>query len=188
MPDRSTPASVSTRAGARGRGVSTRCSVLGVGNVLRRDEGVGVHLLRSLQRSLGPSCDDVDFVDGGTLGLRLLGVIEGSTHLLLLDAVDAGEPPGTVLDLGAEALTAPDGVVLSMHETSLAELLTLALARDALPAHLRMVGVQVGTVSMGLELSAAVARALPLAVEIAESVLAEWNIGARPLTERSDAD
>ncbi|MFN2114760.1 MAG: hydrogenase maturation protease [Anaerolineae bacterium] len=155
--------------------------VLGVGNTLCSDEGVGVHLLGSLQDRLAPSASDVRWIDGGTLGLRLLEVVESASHLLVLDAVSAGRAPGTLVelrgsDLMAAARGAAEGAQLSGHETGLADVLALAHARARLPEHLRLIGIEPDDLSLGLDPSPVVAAAMPAAVDAAQAVLAGWGL------------
>jgi hydrogenase maturation protease len=156
-------------------GEARRKVVLGVGNTLCRDEGVGVHLVEALRVRLAVELHGVEWVDGGTLGLRLLSVVETSSHMLVLDAVDAQRPPGTVVELSGPELAAPTGPTVSGHEIGLAEVLGLAGARQRLPRHLSLVGVQPGDMSMGLELSEPVAQAVPAALDAAECVVRRWQ-------------
>ena len=72
--------------------------VLGLGNTLNRDEGMGVHALKPLADRLGDQ-PGVEILDGGTLGLNLLPIVEQCSHLLVLDAINAGKAPGTVIEL-----------------------------------------------------------------------------------------
>jgi len=99
--------------------------VLGVGNLLLGDEGVGIHAVRELEkRALPPQ---VDVVDGGTAGLNLLDLMKGYERVIIVDAVDAGEEPGTILrftpqDVASDAQALP----LSLHQTEILKVLELA--------------------------------------------------------------
>jgi hydrogenase maturation protease len=139
-----------------------RIVVLGIGNTLNRDEGVGVHALRALEAHCSPSPDgcfshqergaagEAEFLDGGTLGLNLLPIVEEASHLLILDAVDARQTPGTVIGLAA--------------------------VRDRLSPHLHLIGVQPADLAIGLELSPTVAAALPEVIRRAVAVLGAWGL------------
>jgi len=157
-----------------GPGVEGRRVVLGLGNLLNRDEGLGVHALRALERRLGPE-PEVELVDGGVLGLNLLPVVEACSHLLVLDAVDAGEPPGTVVELGRDDIPLLAGVKLSEHQVTFQEVLGLASFRDRLPATLHLLGAQPQDLRIGLDLSAVVAAAIPPIVERAAEILSAWR-------------
>ncbi len=168
--------------------------VLGIGNTLNRDEGVGVHTVRALETQLSPAPDgrfscqerepggEVSFLDGGTLGLNLLPIVEAASHLLILDAVDAHQPAGAVIELAGDAIPLFSGIKLSQHQVTFQEVLGLAAVRGKLPPHLHLIGVQPADLAIGLELSPAVAAALPEVLRRAAAVLAEWT---SPTAERS---
>jgi hydrogenase maturation protease len=155
----------------------SRRVVLGIGNILNRDEGVGVHALRELESGLGPR-PGVELVDGGVLGLGLLSLVEECSHLLVLDAVDAGRPAGTVVELAGEQIPLFGGVRMSQHQVTFQEVLGLALMRGKLPAVLSLIGVQPADVSIGLELSTPVEAAIPVVLERALAVLTGWGVSA----------
>ena len=104
---------------------------------------------------------EVEFLDGGTLGLSLLSIVEEASHLLILDAVDAHQPPGTVIELVGAEIPLFSGVKLSQHQVTFQEVLGLAAVRDKLPANLHLIGVQPADLSIGLDLSPEAANALP---------------------------
>ncbi len=150
--------------------------VLGLGNLLNCDEGVGVYALRQLAARQASAVSEVEYLDGGTLGLNLLPLVEESSHLLLLDAVSAGQPPGTVVELHRDEIPLYSGVKLSQHQLTFQEVLGLALFRGKLPDHLYLIGVQPDDLSIGVELSPCVAEALPQLLERAETVLRAWKL------------
>lgn len=102
-----------------------RILVLGVGNVLLKDEGLGVHLVHRLQASYEFS-DNVELLDGGTLGLRLLDPITQADHLIVVDAVQNGAKPGTIHKISAEALSTRVTFKNSIHQLDLVETLAYA--------------------------------------------------------------
>ena len=152
-----------------------RKMVLGLGNILNRDEGVGVHALRALEVHFGRQAD-VEFVDGGVLGLNLLPLVEECSHLLILDAVDAGQAPGTLVELRRDEIPLYSGVKLSQHQVTFQEVLALAKIRDGLPPYLHLVGVQPADLSIGLDLSPTVGPMVPHIVERAGAVLRGWGL------------
>jgi hydrogenase maturation protease len=151
-----------------------KITVLGIGNLLNSDEGVGVHAVRAMQAEAGRA-PGVQFLDGGTLGLNLLAPVEAASHLLILDAVTAGGPPGAMVELTKEQIPLFTGVKLSQHQVTFQEVLGLALIRGHLPEHLHLIGVQPVSLDIGVELSPQVAAVLPRVVERAWAVLAEWG-------------
>jgi hydrogenase maturation protease len=150
-----------------------RKAVLGLGNLLNRDEGLGVRALRLLDVRL-PRPRDFELLDGGVLGLNLLMIVEECSHLLILDAVNVGKLAGTVVELSKEQIPLFAGVKLSQHQISFQEVLGMAKLRGYFPQHLNLVGVQPQDISLGLELSPTVERALPEVVSRACAVLKTW--------------
>lgn len=152
-----------------------RKAVLGLGNTLNRDEGLGVHCLEHLRERLGEG-RGVELLDGGVLGMSLLPLVESCSHLLLLDAVDAGMPPGTVTELGREEIPLFARLKLSWHQLSFQEVLQFASVRGHLPGRLHLVGAQPADLSAGVGLSPVIQAALPAIADRALRVLKEWEI------------
>jgi hydrogenase maturation protease len=149
--------------------------VLGLGNVLNRDEGAGVHCLEALRQRLGDGAG-VEVLDGGVLGMDLLPLVESCGHLLVLDAVDAGKPPGTIVELDGGEIPLFARLKLSWHQLSFQEVLQFAAVRGRLPAHLHLVGVQPADISVGYGLSPAIAALVPRIAERALAVLERWGL------------
>lgn len=148
--------------------------VLGLGNTLNRDEGLGVQALKRLDAHLG-ALSDFELLDGGVLGMNLLMIVEECSHLLILDAVNAGKPAGTVVELAKEQIPLYAGVKLSQHQITFQEVLGLANIRGFLPEHLHLIGIQPEDISIGLELSPIIEKALPEVVERASTFLENWK-------------
>ena len=149
--------------------------VLGLGNLLNKDEGLGVQAVRLLDAQLGAQ-DGVELLDGGVLGLSLLMLVEECSHLLVLDAVDAGQPVGSVVELSRDQLPLYSGIKLSQHQVTFQEVLGLAKIRDNLPKNLHLIGIQPKDLSIGLDLSLEVAQSLPEVVQRATAVLQTWGL------------
>jgi hydrogenase maturation protease len=149
--------------------------VLGLGNLLNRDEGLGVQALKRLDSQLGEQ-SVVELLDGGVLGLNLLMIVEECNHLLILDAVNVGQPAGTVVELRKEQIPLYSGIKLSQHQVTFQEVLGLANIRGYLPEHLHLIGIQPEDLSIGLDLSLAIVRALPEVVSRACAVLQNWGL------------
>jgi hydrogenase maturation protease len=155
--------------------------VMGIGNLLCTDEGIGVHALRALSARLQASMPGVDFLDGGTLGLDLLPIVEEADYLLLLDAVDAGREPASIIELKDEAIPRYGGMKMSQHQVTFSEVLGLAQFRGTLPRTLHLLGMQPADMSIGVTLSRAVEDALPFYLERAEAILRGWQPDIFPL-------
>ena len=95
--------------------------VLGLGNLLRSDEGVGIHIVRELSQKQLP--DTVDAVDGGTLGAELIGVLQGRRKVFLVDAMRTDAPPGSILRIPFNELKPTISRSMSVHGAGVGELL-----------------------------------------------------------------
>jgi len=132
--------------------------VLGVGNVLMRDEGMGVHAVRRLERMEFP--DGVDLLDGGTGGFSLLSVFDDYEHLVIIDAALDRDAPGTVR-VRRPRFASDFPRVLSAHDIGLRDLIESATLLGPLPP-ITLITVSVALdQSMGIELSPTVEAALP---------------------------
>lgn len=149
--------------------------VLGLGNTLNRDEGLGVFSLEPLRARLGGS-GAIELLDGGVLGMSLLPLVESCSHLLILDAVDTSSPPGTVTELGREEIPLFARLKLSLHQLGFQEVLQLASVRGNLPEHLGLVGAQPADVSIGVGLSPGIEAVLPAIAGRALAILEEWKL------------
>ncbi|NWJ95938.1 MAG: HyaD/HybD family hydrogenase maturation endopeptidase [Chloroflexi bacterium] len=150
-------------------------TVLGLGNVLRRDEGLGIRALERIQaRYLLP--DDLQLVDGGTLGLDLLSYLEEANKLLILDAALTEGPPGTLLRITGDEVPAFLGMRTSLHEVALTDLLAVARLRGNEPGEVVVLGMQPDTIELGWELSAVIAGRLEALVEAAAATLRGWGV------------
>jgi hydrogenase maturation protease len=120
--------------------LNNRILVLGVGNILLRDEGVGVKAVVKLQSEYDFS-DNVQLMDGGTLGLSLLEPICESDHLIVVDAVKYGHPPGTLYRFTAEDFTRHIKYKNSLHQLDLVETLAFAEMLEKRPTAV-VVGIE----------------------------------------------
>ncbi|MCL1851942.1 MAG: HyaD/HybD family hydrogenase maturation endopeptidase [Peptococcaceae bacterium] len=147
--------------------------VLGIGNLVRQDEGVGIHLLRLLAGKLPP---EIELIDGGTMGFPLLSIIETADRLLILDAVETNRAPGEIAVWHDDQVPYFFASKMSVHQVSFADILTLAKFNDAYPTHIAVVGIQPHILDWGTELSDVVSRVLPQAVERVEEILRQWTM------------
>ncbi len=149
--------------------------VLGLGNLLNKDEGLGVHAIKALDAQRTPSCN-VELLDGGVLGLNLLMIVEECDHLLILDAVNKGQLAGTVIELEKDQIPLFSGVKLSQHQITFQEVLGLAAMRGKLPEYIHLVGIQPEDLSIGIDLSPTVSKAIPDLIERARSKINDWGL------------
>ena len=153
---------------------SARRVVLGIGNTLNHDEGVGVEAVGRLKALLGARAG-VEFVDGGVMGMNLLILVEECSHLLVLDAADARRPPGALIELTREQIPLYAGIRLSQHQITFQEVLGLANMRGKLPGHLDLIGAQPADLTLGIGLSPVVEAAMPGLIEKARAVIETWG-------------
>jgi hydrogenase maturation protease len=142
--------------------------ILGLGNILLRDEGVGVRVVQAMEGMSLPS--GVELFDGGTAGLDLLDAMADRRKVIVIDAIDADVAPGTVLRLSPQELVPQASPTVSLHEVGLLETLAVARQLGTAPAEVVIIGVNPRELGWGLSLSPGIARLVP---EIIELVLAE---------------
>ncbi len=153
----------------------TTTLVLGVGNILLRDEGAGIQVIQYLQRqhSMPP---DVTCLDGGTLSFTLLAPIATATQLIVVDAAELAAQPGTVrtfVDTAMDAFLGSRG--RSGHAVGLKDLLDILRLTDSLPRRRALVGIQPQVLAWGDRLSQAVAAAIPQAAQRVLDLIHGWR-------------
>jgi hydrogenase maturation protease len=138
------------------------------------DDGVGVKVVQRLQQEYRFP-DSVEVLDGGTLGLDLLPKLEGIDHLIVVDAVETGQKPGSCVRLAGEELPIALETKVSPHQMGLKDLLSVAQLLGQSPAEMVLIGVQPGSIEMDTELTPEVEAVLDTLID---NVLAEIrNIG-----------
>jgi len=148
--------------------------VMGIGNTLLQDDGVGVHVTRAL-RSGSPHDLRVDFVDGGTLGLSLLPEIESADCLIVVDAGETGGRPGDIRIYENEAMDRRlSGRRTSVHELAMSDLLDAARLTGRGPARRALVAIQPSCTDWGLEPTETVREAIPRACGLVGELAARW--------------
>ena len=145
-----------------------RALILGVGNPLMKDDGIGVHTVHELEKLRLP--EGVAVLDAGTRGLGLIDLMKEAPKVVFLDAVDMGKKPGTVTRFASEEIkTVTDNVRLSLHEVGLPQVLHLSSRLGVCP-EVVIFGIQPKDLGQGIGLSQELKKAVP---NIIESVLRE---------------
>ena len=121
--------------------------ILGIGNILLRDEGIGVRVVEALQQGVLP--EHVEVVDGGTSGADLIGTLADRPKVIVVDAVCADCAPGVVLKFSDSDLIAQRGVSVSLHQVGLAETLMMARQLGCPPGEVVIFGVKPLGASVG---------------------------------------
>ncbi len=145
-----------------------RTLILGIGNLILKDEGIGVHVVRALQEKKLPP--EVDLVDGGTATMDLLSVIYESERIIVIDALKAGGEPGTIYRCVPEDLMETPERPLSLHQLGLLDVLGMSRQLGG-NAAVVIIGVEPKEMSWGFELTQELQAALPKAVKAVEKEL-----------------
>lgn len=161
--------------------------VLGLGNLLCGDDGLGIMALERLRRRFEFE-PDVSLVDGGTLGLALLPSLEAADAVWILDAVAADAPPGSLVALEGRSVEPALRERLSPHQVGVADLLDAMHWRDTFPGRVRVLGLVPERFELEIGLSPAVGRRLDELVETAARELIDAGHRLLPrLGERDEA-
>ncbi len=150
-------------------------AVIGLGNILLRDEGVGVHVVNAVKKRYTCS-PEVEFIDGGTLGLDLLPLIQGRKKVLLLDAINLGREPGSIGILNGDEIPSTISAKLSVHHIGLSDVLYAAKLLGNLPPSMRLIGIQPESIEVGLELTDRIRNKMEEMVSLTVNTLKEWDI------------
>lgn len=158
------------------RQVQDRILILGIGNTLLADEGVGVRVMQALRERL-PGRDDLEFMDGGTMSFSLAAPIAEHGKLIVIDAAEIGQPAGAVAVYEGEEMDRFLGSnrKRSVHEVALIDLMAVALLEGLLPARRALVAIQPQQVDWGQQLSPPVEAAMVAACAQAERLIANWQ-------------
>lgn len=156
--------------------LTNRTLILGLGNTLLADEGIGIHALHALQ-SQHADLVDVEFLDGGTLSFTLAGPIEDADRLIVIDAAQLYAEPGTVqvfVDADMDHYLGSNNK-RSVHEVGLIDLMIIARLTDRLPQRRALIGIQPRDIDWGNSPSAPVAAAIPKVCDLARDLIRSWQ-------------
>lgn len=140
-----------------------RIVVIGVGNLLLKDEGIGIHAVKALEEMNLPR--DVKIIDGGTAP-DLIAYTEAGDKLIIIDAAKAGGEPGTIYRLLPRDLSEENGGVISAHELGVAQNLRLLSLTGNEPGEIVIIGIEPKEIDWGTELSAELQRRVPQIVRV----------------------
>lgn len=129
-----------------------KITILGIGNTLFTDEGVGIHLLPLLEEAYKGD-QQIEIIEGLTDGMKLLEPVEEAENLIIIDAINAGVEGGTILSLQGEEIPAFFGLKMSVHQMGFQEVLFAAKWRERYPKRIVMYGMQPTSLELGVELT-----------------------------------
>ncbi len=138
-----------------------KITVLGVGNILLKDEGVGVRVIERLKETC---CfpDNVTLMDGGTAGLDLLPFLEGMDYVIIVDTVKTSEPPGSIFRFTPDDIDVKVPYKTSLHQIGMVEVFAIADALGKSIGQVIIIGIQPEDISgWGLELTETIRAKVP---------------------------
>ena len=138
--------------------------ILGIGNLLLKDEGIGVHVVRRLKDVTLP--DNVEVLDGGTAGLELVDFIENRKKVIVIDAVKTGDRPGTIYRLTEKNLNMKPKAIMSFHEIDFLHALYLSEVLGNKPEETIVIGIEPKDMTDGTELSPEIEERIPRIIEV----------------------
>lgn len=158
------PESITSIEGGETISPPKRIVILGIGNILLSDEGIGVHVANELAKTELPP--EVSIVEGGTDGFRLLNVITEADRLIIVDSLRTGAEPGTIyrFDVG-DVRCCPSGFKTSVHQIGILEVIDLSGLIGKTP-HTTVIGVEPKSLEMNMELSPEIREKIPKIIEL----------------------
>jgi hydrogenase maturation protease len=141
------------------RNMNTRVAVVGVGNILLKDEGIGIHVVQALREVIG-NRTDVELIDGGTSPDALLG-LEAVPRLILVDATRGGGPPGSIYRFHPSDISVESQSITSLHQIGLLDSLKMMQLGGSQPDDIIIIGVEPKEIDWGMELSPELMQKLP---------------------------
>lgn len=149
--------------------------ILGIGNTLLSDEGIGVHLVQRMRQRVG-ELSGVDYLDGGTLSFTLAEPIARADGLIVVDAARMDSEPGTLKVFHDEEMDRYlSGNRASVHEVSLSDLLDIARLSETLPQRRCLVGIEPASLEWGEQPSENLVPIIDLGIEEILSILKKWQ-------------
>ena len=150
-------------------------TILGLGNILMTDEGVGVHAVNEFEKRY-ETPDFVEIVDGGAAGLDLIPFIEGREKVLMVDAVNFDQEPGHIDVLEGDAIPIRLTQKASMHHLGLMDVLCIVRMSGNIPKELCLIGIQPKSLDLGIDMTKEIWDKVDVLIERIAAKLHEWNI------------
>ena len=148
-----------------------KIAVIGIGNLLLMDEGIGIHVVNELEKYEIP--ENVEIHDGGTGGFKLIDLMRGINKVIFIDAVDTGKAPGTIMVFESKDVRSRyHKRKYSLHDTDLLDVIKVAVLLDG-PPEIKILGIQPKTINYSTTLSRELEDAMPA---IINRVFEEINV------------
>ena len=138
--------------------------IMGVGNILLSDEGVGVHVIRALSEIKLP--DNVELLDGGTASMSFLDTLSNREKVIIIDAVKGNDKPGTIYRFTPSDISTQKEMITSLHQIGILDSLTMSQFLNNAPQNVVIVGIEPKELDWGMSLSSEVTAVIPHVVEL----------------------
>ena len=143
--------------------------ILGIGNILLRDEGIGVRVIEALKKLQLP--ENVELVDGGTAGADLLDIISNRSRVIIIDAIEGDYSTGSIVCFGNEDIEKLQGYgINSLHNINIMETLAMARLLGSHTENIVIVGIKPDSIDCGTELSEKIKSIVPDVIEVVLSM------------------
>ena len=156
-------------------------TVLGIGNTILSDEGFGVRVVEFLQKKYAFP-DNVQLVDGGTLGVELIHFVAGTSKLLIIDSIDGGCEAGKIFHLRDDEILKHFTQKISAHEVGIQDILTMLDITDKKIPCVELIGAQPFSLDAGVNLTPQMQKLLLTFAEKALNILTEWKVDWRKIS------
>lgn len=158
-------------------------TILGIGNMLMQDEGFGVRVIEKLGECY-QFPDFVQILDGGTLGMELMTFLNNTQKLIIVDAVTADKPPGSLHEFEGEEVKLYFKQKISLHELGVRDILTTLEVLERPIEEVKIIGIEPSVVEVGLELTDIVKPGVEKAVKMILDTLKNWQVEVKPNADK----
>ena len=159
----------------------SKVAVIGVGNILLQDEGVGIHIVNALIKDYRFD-PPIEIVDGGTTGMDLIPYFEENDKIIIVDAVNFDKEPGFIGSIENEDILTVLTTKLTMHHLGLTDVLSTMKVHDIKPEQMFLLGIQPDSMELDMELTDVIADRIPRMMEVLQQKLAEWGVKSEKIT------
>jgi hydrogenase maturation protease len=160
--------------------MGVRTTVIGIGNLLFTDDGVGVHAINALRERFAFP-EEVSLIDGGTTGLELLPAIEEADQLILIDAVDFRKEPGTIQIIEGGDVKKFMDLKFSVHQIGIPDMLFAAEFKGILPKEMCLIGIQPQILEASTSMSEPVKKVFEDLIKVTIERLSQIGVEAKEL-------
>jgi hydrogenase maturation protease len=153
-------------------------AVMGIGNILMQDEGIGVHIIRELEKyDFHPH---VALIDGGNMGMDLLHFFYEYNKMIIVDAVDFEEKPGFIDTIENDDILTLFTTKMSLHHLGLKDVLSYAKLLDQTPDDMCLIGIQPKKIEMEMQLSQTISSKIDNLTQLVLQKLKTWDVSNAP--------